>query len=88
MHLESILVFPIVYVLRLEDDCYYVGITTNLNQRLAQHWTGCGAKWTRLHKPVEVLRVVYQGHEQVVTNEMIAMYGREKVRGGSHTRCE
>jgi predicted GIY-YIG superfamily endonuclease len=88
MRLEPILVFPVVYVLRLEDDCYYVGITLNLNQRLAQHWTGCGAKWTRLHKPVEVMRVVYQGHEQDVTNEMIATYGREKVRGGSHTRCE
>jgi len=87
MHLEPILVHPVVYVLKLEDDCYYVGITLNLNQRLAQHWTGSGAGWTKLHKPIEVLRVVYQGHEQDITNDMIALYGRDKVRGGNHTRC-
>lgn len=87
MHLEPIVVFPVVYVLKLEDDCYYVGITMNLNQRLAQHWTDLGAKWTKLHKPVEVFRVVYQGNEQDITNDMIALYGREKVRGGNHTRC-
>jgi len=87
MHLEPILVHPIVYVLKLEDDCYYVGITMNLNQRLSQHWTGQGAKWTRLHKPVDVMRVVYQGNEQAITNEMIAVYGRDAVRGGSHTKC-
>jgi len=87
MHLEPILVYPIVYVLKLEDECYYVGITMNLNQRLAQHWTGQGAKWTRLHKPVEVMRAVYQGNEQAITNEMIAIYGRDAVRGGSHTKC-
>ena len=87
MHLEPILVYPVVYVLKLEDECYYVGITMNLNQRLAQHWTGQGAKWTRLHKPTEVLRVVYQGDEQLITDEMITLYGREKVRGGNHTKC-
>lgn len=87
MHVEPILVHPVVYVLKLEDDCYYVGITLNLNQRLAQHWTGSGAKWTKLHKPIEVLRVVYQGHEQDITNDMIALYGRDNVRGGNHTRC-
>jgi predicted GIY-YIG superfamily endonuclease len=87
MHLEPIVVFPVVYILRLEDDCYYVGITMNLNQRLAQHWTESGAKWTKLHKPIEVLRVVYRGDEQDITNDMIALYGREKVRGGNHTRC-
>jgi len=87
MHLEPIVVYPVVYVLKLEDDCYYVGITLNLNQRLAQHWTGLGAGWTNLHKPIEVLRVGYPGHEQGITNEMIALYGRDKVRGGNHTRC-
>jgi len=86
MHLEPLLVQPIVYVLELEDDCWYVGITMNLNHRLSQHWTGDGAKWTRLHKPIRVYRVVYMGCEQEITNEMIALYGRDRVRGGSHTR--
>jgi predicted GIY-YIG superfamily endonuclease len=87
MHLEPIIVFPVVYVLELEDNCYYVGITMNLNQRLAQHWTGSGAKWTRLHKPISVLYVTYQGNEQEITDKMIFQHGREVVRGGNHTRC-
>ena len=87
MHLEPIVVYPVVYVLELEDNCYYVGITMNLNQRLAQHWTGSGAKWTKLHKPVKIFSVTYQGHEQDITNEMIVQHGKEKVRGGNHTRC-
>ena len=84
MHLEPIIVYPVVYVLELEDNCYYVGITMNLNQRLAQHWTGSGAKWTRLHKPISVLYVTYQGNEQEITDKMIFQHGREVVRGGNH----
>lgn len=87
MHLEPITIYPVVYVLELEDDCWYVGITMNLNQRLAQHWTGNGAKWTKLHKPVKIFSVTYQGHEQDITNEMIVQHGKEKVRGGNHTKC-
>lgn len=87
MYLEPILVHPVVYVLKCEDDCYYVGITLNLNQRLAQHWSGSGAKWTKLHKPIKVLYVTYQGDEQAITNEMIRQHGAEVVRGGNHTRC-
>jgi hypothetical protein len=26
------------YVLELQDDCFYVGISLNLNQRLSQHF--------------------------------------------------
>ena len=87
MHLEPIVVYPVVYVLKLEDECYYIGITMNLNQRLAQHWSGAGAKWTRLHKPVKVAYITYMGCEQEITDEMIRQHGREFVRGGSHTRC-
>ena len=87
VHLEPILVQPIVYVLELEDDCWYVGITMNLNQRLSQHWSGQGAKWTRLHKPDKVAFIKYMGCEQEIVEEMIAQHGRELVRGGSWTRC-
>jgi predicted GIY-YIG superfamily endonuclease len=41
----------VTYVLKLEEDKWYVGLTTNLNQRLTQHFTGDGAKWTQLFKP-------------------------------------
>ena len=85
--LEPILICPLVYVLKCEDDCWYVGITYNFNQRYAQHLGGTGAKWTRLHKPVSVERIIWNGCEQEITEEYITLYGRDKVRGGSHTRC-
>jgi predicted GIY-YIG superfamily endonuclease len=85
--LEPIVICPLVYVLHLEDDCWYVGVTYNFNQRYAQHLSGAGAKWTRLHKPVSVEKIVWNGCEQEVTEEYITLYGRDKVRGGSHTRC-
>ena len=53
------------YALRLEGDAdaheyYYVGSTTDLQTRIAQH-TGAipgGAKWTALHPPTNVMDVV------------------------------
>ena len=52
------------YALRLEGDAdaheyYYVGSTTDLQTRIAQH-TGAipgGAKWTALHPPTNVMDV-------------------------------
>jgi predicted GIY-YIG superfamily endonuclease len=86
--LNPLLIFPAVYVLRLEDDFYYVGITYNLNQRMSQHWTGVGARFTRLHKPIEVIKVVYPANERdienKITREYIQLFGKEKVRGGKY----
>jgi len=75
----------LVYVLELEDDCIYIGITTNLNLRLAQHITGEGAIWTRLHKVIGVIEVMIgtRAIEDEVTKEYIKEYGEDKVKGGS-----
>ena len=48
----------IIYTLRLEDDCWYVGSTTTraFKDRMADHWkqAGKGSNWTALHKPIMV----------------------------------
>ena len=88
--MEPVITYPALYVLRLEDDCYYVGMSYNLNFRWSQHWMGSGAKWTRLHKPVEVIKVIYpateKGIENRVTLEYMELYGKEKVKGGSYCK--
>ncbi len=88
--MEPIIVYPSLYVLKLEDDCYYIGISHNLNQRWSQHYSGSGAKWTRLHKPVEVVKVIYPATEKDIENritlEYMETYGKEKVRGGSYCK--
>ena len=79
------------YVLELEDGCYYVGTTWNLNQRLSQHWDGDGAKWTQLHKPRNLLEVVFDvddDWENLTTLTLMDLVGREKVRGGCYCRVE
>ncbi|WP_022882923.1 GIY-YIG nuclease family protein [Gryllotalpicola ginsengisoli] len=46
---------PHVYMLRCADGSYYVGSTRDLDQRMAQHWSGKGAKYTSTRLPVELV---------------------------------
>lgn len=40
-----------VYVLLCEGGSYYTGYAKNVGSRVRQHVKGCGARYTRLHKP-------------------------------------
>jgi predicted GIY-YIG superfamily endonuclease len=88
--MKPVVVCPLIYVLALEDDCYYVGITHNLNLRYAQHLAGDGANWTTVHKPLRIVEVISEDatlqKENQVTRSYINRYGEEKVRGGSYCR--
>ncbi len=46
---------PHVYILRCAGQSYYVGSTRNLENRLWQHSTGLGAKYTSTRLPVELI---------------------------------
>lgn len=46
-----------VYLLRCADDSLYCGITNNLENRLAAHNEGKGAKYTRSRAPLELVGV-------------------------------
>ncbi|MBS7565325.1 GIY-YIG nuclease family protein [Mucilaginibacter sp. Bleaf8] len=75
----------IVYVLELADDCYYIGYTLDLPNRLNLHFNGKGAYWTKLHPPVKLVDVYYDvtmAEEDQVTEQYFEWFGREKVRGG------
>jgi hypothetical protein len=48
----------VVYVLKLEAGRWYCGYTENLEQRVAQHWLGRGADWTRIWKPMSLFSAV------------------------------
>lgn len=83
------MMFPCLYVLELEDSCWYVGITTNFNYRMAQHFSGQGAIWTKEHKPKRVFKVFYPATREMEnekTLQLIEKYGAEFVRGGSWTK--
>lgn len=42
------------YILECSDGSYYVGITNDLQVRLAEHNAGKGASWTRMRRPVKL----------------------------------
>jgi predicted GIY-YIG superfamily endonuclease len=85
--MEPLVINSLIYVLECEEGKYYIGITYNLNLRLAQHLSGSGAKWTRLYKPKRVVEIIHSGCSLALENETtqryITLYGRENVRGGS-----
>ena len=75
-----------VYVLKCENDCFYVGATHHFCERMAQHFSGEAAKFTRLNKPLFVEKVIWPitaGLENATTKIYKELYGDEKVAGGS-----
>jgi predicted GIY-YIG superfamily endonuclease len=77
----------VLYVLALEDDRWYVGKTTNLRSRLAQHEAGAGGSaWTAMFAPVRLAESRPLGsaaEETSVTLEYMKRYGIDNVRGGA-----
>jgi putative endonuclease len=46
---------PYVYMVRCADGSLYTGWTTDVARRVAQHNAGRGARYTRMHRPVELV---------------------------------
>ena len=47
-----------LYVLKLEHDCYYIGVSSYLNQKLEDQFNGKGAMWLKKHKPLELVDIL------------------------------
>lgn len=77
----------VTYVLGLEDECFYIGRSSNLNQRLAQHVSkNGGSVWCKEHDVKSLLEVHVGDVELEKTIEYFNKYGFEKVRGASWCR--
>ncbi|GAA2529695.1 GIY-YIG nuclease family protein [Rarobacter incanus] len=46
-----------MYILKCRDGSFYVGSTRNIENRLAQHASGCGSEYTKRRLPVELVYV-------------------------------
>lgn len=73
--------FYLTYVLQLQDDCWYVGVTKDLNSRISSHFSGKGSKWTQLHKPISIHQVVIGNCEKQLTEHYRSIKGKALVRG-------
>jgi len=82
-----------VYTLNLKGGAKYVGYTENPKKRIAQHFSGNGAKWTQKHKPISVnsIQKVYsvayaKKLETIIYYKMKEYHGASKVRGAGNTK--
>lgn len=85
-----------LYVLRLEEDKFYIGITSHTpEERFQQHKNGfLAAEWTKLYKPLSIEQTKDLGvttlhkaeeFENQITRLYVRKYGLDNVRGGNIT---
>lgn len=77
-----------VYVLRLVESKFYVGLSNCVQRRIQEHRAGAGAAWTQKYPPLphfgaEVHEAENELDEDYTTLKMMLVHGVENVRGGS-----
>lgn len=80
-----------IYVLKLEQNKFYVGKTENLKKRYQQHLDGSGSAWTKKYKPISLDHVVPDTspfEEDRYVKEYMSKYGMDNVRGGAYTSID
>lgn len=80
-----------IYLLKLEHGKFYVGKTTQLNFRLTDHFSGNACEWTRVHKPLSVLKIIPNCDdfdEDKYTKMAMSQFGIDNVRGGSYSQIQ
>lgn len=83
-----------LYILALEQNKWFVGVSTNPKKRYHQHEIGKGSAWTRKYKPLQMDKVIdlkthspyaAQYYEEILTMKLQAKHGKHNVRGGDIT---
>jgi hypothetical protein len=80
-----------VYILKLQHDKYYIGKTTNIKNRIKNHYSGKGSAWTRKYKPIKVVEIKEccdNFDEDKYTKMYMSIYGIDNVRGGSYCQVK
>jgi predicted GIY-YIG superfamily endonuclease len=78
-----------IYILKLQNDKWYIGKSDNPEKRFLQHKNGSGSAWTSRYKAVELFKVIENVSsflEDAFTKEYMSLYGIDNVRGGSYTQ--
>lgn len=67
-----------VYMILCEDNSFYTGYTKNLNSRIRLHKNGKGARYTKMHKPKELV------HVEEFSSRAEAMKREKRIKKLSH----
>lgn len=78
-----------IYILKLENNKYYIGKTNNPINRLSQHTNNNGSEWTKKYKPIKLIELIEDCDnfdEDKYTKIYMQKYGIDNVRGGSYNQ--
>jgi GIY-YIG catalytic domain-containing protein/zinc knuckle protein len=76
----------VIYILKCEDEKYYVGKTEKISNRIQDHIDGNGSEWTKQYKPLDIVEQIHNCDdfdEDKYTLRYMSDYGIDNVRGGS-----
>ncbi len=77
-----------IYILKLEQNKYYIGKTNNPSFRLNEHFSSNASSWTKKYKPLEIVEIISDCDdydEDKYTKIYMDKYGIDNVRGASYT---
>jgi len=75
-----------IYIIRLEQNKYYIGHAINLEQRLNDHAEGKISKFTQKYRPLSIKKIIPDAnaiHLDKYIVKYMEKYGMNSVRGGS-----
>lgn len=80
-----------IYILKLENNKYYIGKSKKFENRIEKHFNGFASSWTKKYKPISIEKIIPNVSifdEDRYTKEYMAKYGIDNVRGGSYVKIE
>lgn len=78
-----------IYILKLEQNKFYVGKTNNPDFRIENHINGEGSAWTKKYKPIQLIELLSNCDdydEDKYTRMYMDKMGVDNVRGGSYVQ--
>jgi predicted GIY-YIG superfamily endonuclease len=78
-----------VYVLKLINNKFYIGKSTNVEERIKNHFISKGSCWTQKYKPIEVVEIMDNADpfdEDKKVKQYMMKYGIDAVRGGTYSK--
>ena len=78
-----------IYILKLQNNKYYIGKTDNFKKRHQEHMNGMASSWTKKYKPISVEQIISNASpydEDKYTIEYMDKYGINNVRGGVYVK--
>ena len=74
----------IVYVLRLQDNRFYVGKSNNAKKSYQDHINGTACEWTKRYPPIIMEKIIPNAPDEMVEillKEYVLKYGAHNVQG-------